>query len=149
MYLYMEVMHSRETIVSGLDKPELKQCSRCRSKILLSFFDKNRQGEYKKLCKNCSKKKPEGDWIDSLTDFGREHIDNINQDKVNKCRKLYIQSFVGRGFKYIGKLNEDDANYPANAGPQLSGDEIVIEFHLFKHAKKSSNDVQQMAVKTC
>jgi hypothetical protein len=31
----------------------LKTCSRCHSTILLSFFEKNRQGEHYKTCNNC------------------------------------------------------------------------------------------------
>ena len=36
---------------------ELRQCSRCKSKIELQYFEKNRQGEYFKCCNNCRGKK--------------------------------------------------------------------------------------------
>ena len=32
---------------------ELKQCTRCHSTILLTYFDTNRKGEYYKTCRNC------------------------------------------------------------------------------------------------
>ena len=35
----------------------LKTCSRCHSTMLLEFYDKNRKGEYFKLCNNCRRKK--------------------------------------------------------------------------------------------
>ena len=128
-------MQSKETYVSAFETPELRRCSRCRSNILLSFFDKNRQGEYKKLCKNCCAKKPEGNWADSLTDFGRENIDKLNENTINRCRKAFIQSFENRGFRYVGKMNQEEANFPEEHGPPPKGDEVVIEYHLFKNRK--------------
>ena len=32
---------------------ELRTCSRCKSTILLKFFERNRKGELFKLCNNC------------------------------------------------------------------------------------------------
>ena len=37
--------------------PELKQCTRCHSKLLLTYFGTNRQGELFKTCKNCRTKR--------------------------------------------------------------------------------------------
>ena len=34
-------------------KPELKQCSRCHSYCTLEHYEKNRKGEWFKLCNNC------------------------------------------------------------------------------------------------
>ena len=34
---------------------ELKQCSRCRSVMLLQYFETNRQGELYRTCNNCRK----------------------------------------------------------------------------------------------
>ena len=34
-------------------KPELKQCSRCHSNCTLEHYEKNRKGEWFKLCNNC------------------------------------------------------------------------------------------------
>ena len=34
---------------------ELKRCARCHSKLLLEFFDKNRQGEFKNVARDVVK----------------------------------------------------------------------------------------------
>ena len=127
----MQVMLSKDTFVGGEETQNLKKCSRCGSKLPFSFFDKNRQGEYKKLCKNCSKKKVAGTWVDSLTDFGREHLAEIDEDTVIKCRNAFVRGWLQQGAKYVGKLNDTDVQFPKNS-PDLQGDEILIEFHLFK-----------------
>ena len=44
--------------------------------------------------------------------------------------------FVGgynKGARYVGKLNDTDVEFPKN-NPDLHGDEILIEFHVFKTA---------------
>ena len=38
-------------------KPELKQCSRCHSTCTIEHYEKNRKGEWFKLCNNCRSKK--------------------------------------------------------------------------------------------
>ena len=38
-------------------KIELKQCSRCHSSVTLEHYEKNRKGEWFKLCNNCRSKK--------------------------------------------------------------------------------------------
>ena len=63
-------------------------------KTSFSFFDKNLQGEYNKLCKNCSKKKIAGPWADSLTDFGRAHLAEIDEDTVIKCRDACVRGWL-------------------------------------------------------
>ena len=128
-------MQSKETFLLGFETPELRRCSRCKSNILLSFLEKNRQGECNQLCRNCCAKKPEGKWVDSLTEFGRENIDKLNENAINRCRKAFIQSFENRGCKYVGKLSQEEANYPEECGPEPKGDEVVIEYHLFKNRK--------------
>ena len=42
---------------------ELRTCSRCKSTILLTFFERNRKGELFKLCNNCRQRKAE--WRDN------------------------------------------------------------------------------------
>ncbi len=37
---------------------ELRTCSRCKSTILLKYFEINRKGELYKLCNNCRNNKP-------------------------------------------------------------------------------------------
>ena len=34
-------------------KPELRKCSRCHSTCTLDHYEKNRKGEWFKLCNNC------------------------------------------------------------------------------------------------
>ena len=127
----MYVLKNKETILGSEETPNLKRCSRCGSKLPFSFFVKNRQGEYKKLCKNCSKRKVETKFEDSLTDFGKEHIAELNEDTVIECRNTFIRGWLQRGAKYVGKLNNADVDFPTNS-PDLKGEEIIIEFHLFK-----------------
>ena len=122
---------TRYSIVGGEEAPSLRKCSRCGSKLPFSFFDKNRQGEYKKLCKNCSKSKVDTTWLNSLTDFGKEHIEEINEQTVIECRNAFIRGWLNQGATYVGKLNSADVGFPTN-GTDLRGDEILIEFHLFK-----------------
>ena len=38
-------------------KPELKQCSRCHSTCTLEHYEKNRKGEWFKLCNSCRTKR--------------------------------------------------------------------------------------------
>ena len=40
----------------------LRQCSRCKSKLELAYFEKNRQGEYYKCCNNCLSKNRDGNF---------------------------------------------------------------------------------------
>ena len=40
-------------------KPELKQCSRCHSTCTLEHYEKNRKGEWFKLCNSCRTKNRE------------------------------------------------------------------------------------------
>ena len=77
------------------------------------------------MCKNCSKKKIAGPWADSLTDFGKEHIAELNEDTVIECRNTFIRGWLQRGAKYVGKLNNADVELPTNS-PDLKGDEIII-----------------------
>ena len=57
-------------------KPELKQCSRCHSNCTLENYDKNRKGEWFKLCNNCRGK-------------GQGWRDN-NKDKIQQYNNTYI-----------------------------------------------------------
>ena len=132
----MSILTTKYSIVGGEETPNLRKCSRCGSKLPFSFFDKNRQGEYKKLCKNCSKKKVDAKLLDSLTDFGKEHLGEINEDTVIKCRNAFVRGWLNQGATYVGKLNSEDVAFPKNS-TDLHGDEILIEYHLFKTDCKS------------
>ena len=58
----------------------LKTCSRCHSTMLLEFYDKNRKGEYYKLCNNCRHKNRE---------TAKTYYDN-NFDTVYKCKERFV-----------------------------------------------------------
>ena len=89
------------------------------------------KGSIRSFVKNCSKKKVDAKWLDSLTDFGKEHLGEINEDTVIKCRNAFIRGWLNQGATYVGKLNSADVGFPTN-GTDLRGDEILIEYHLFK-----------------
>ena len=63
-------------------KPELKQCSRCHSTCALEHFEKNRKGEWFKLCNNCRSSKREGN---------KRYRDN-NKDKIQQSRKTHYEN---------------------------------------------------------
>ena len=60
-------------------KTELKQCSRCHSTVTLEHYEKNRKGEWFKLCNNCRGKGKD------YKDSHKEEIqDNRNQYRETK-----------------------------------------------------------------
>ena len=65
----------------------------------------------------------EKNFADSLTDFGREHIAQLNKDTVIECRNAFIRGWLNRGATYTGRLNSADVALPTH-GPDLHGDEI-------------------------
>ena len=116
---------------------ELKRCARCHSKVLLDFFDKNRQGEFKKCCKNCCRKKQQENTsaydYDDLTAFGKSVIEYLDLDELAEERKAFIKLNVkDKGVKYIGKV-KDTTQYNLKDGmPVPKEDVILTEFHQFE-----------------
>ena len=120
---------------------ELKKCSRCHSRLLSEYFNKTRQGTYQKCCKNCSRRKREktpetyidiyNHWTDELTDFGKEHIKDLDEMTIVKCKLKFISEWTESGMTYIGRVHSSNVNFPTNIH-DVKGDEILIEFHKFK-----------------
>ena len=79
----------------------------------------------------CSKREVENKFAEGLTDFGRGHIAELNEDTVIECRSAFTRGWLQKGAMYVGKLNNSDVEFPTNS-PDLKGDEILMEFHLFK-----------------
>ena len=112
---------------------ELKRCARCHSKLLLEFFNKNRQGEFDKCCQRCCKNDithPEL-WEHDLTDLGWQRIQELDRKSVVKQRTSFINSWIAQGMKYKGKVKADTVDYPEDVA-KLKGDELLIEYHKFK-----------------
>ena len=135
----MNIMES--TITAGFAPEDLNQtrkCSRCRSELVESFFDRNRKGELKKCCKNCTRSKKINNVsknLEGLTDYGKTVINSLDEEKIEQAREMFIQQTIcmsaGR-FVHVGMLNKSDTDYPNDQMPNLRGDEVLIEYHLFR-----------------
>ena len=79
---------------------ELKQCSRCHSKCSLEHFEKNRKGEWFKLCNNCRSKNREHkneyrevkgeEYRQKERDYAIQYRKN-NPDKVAESNKYWAR----------------------------------------------------------
>ncbi len=68
------------------ESKELRQCSRCHSKILLKYFQIDRKGEYYKLCNNCrSIAYPLGVNRLDMTNDEYQQYRNEYRHKIDKC----------------------------------------------------------------
>ena len=87
----MNIMES--TITTGFapeDLNQIRKCSRCRSELVESFFDRNRKGELKKCCKNCTRSKNMNNVsknLEGLTDHGKTVINSLDEEKMNKLER--------------------------------------------------------------
>ena len=74
-------------------KPELRQCSKCHSTCTLEHFEKNRKGEWFKLCNNCRKCKREYDQDnrDEILYKKWKYREN-NKDKIQQSQKEYCEN---------------------------------------------------------
>ena len=63
-------------------KPELRKCSRCHSTCTLEHYEKNRKGEWFKLCNNCRGKS---------RDYIGEYRELKGEDNREKAREYAIQ----------------------------------------------------------
>ena len=78
-------------------KPELRKCTRCHSKILLQYFETNRQGELFKSCNNCrgSHKKQQIEYRENNRELLKS-ADAIyrlhNKEKIAEKYKLYREN---------------------------------------------------------
>ena len=75
-------------------KPELKQCSRCHSICTFEHYEKNRKGEWFKLCNNCRSTKREE--RKEYRDTHREEVlqqkrdyRRYNQGKIRQANRQY------------------------------------------------------------
>ena len=135
----MEIMESTKTTSFAIeDLNQIRKCSRCRSELVESFFDRNRKGELKKCCKNCTRSKKMNNVsknLEGLTDYGKTVINSLDEEKIEQAREMFIQQTIcmsaGR-FVHVGMLNKSDTYYPNDQMPNLRGDEVLIEYHLFR-----------------
>ena len=72
-------------------KPELRQCSRCHSTIMLKFFETNRMGELFKTCNNCRDRKK----------HKQEDSQSTDTDSTHYLEQLYNIGFTEEDIKQI------------------------------------------------
>ena len=80
-------------------KPELRKCSRCHSTCTLEHYEKNRKGEWFKLCNNCRGKNRElkneyrelkgEDYRQKARDYAIQYRKN-NIDKIIEYNKYWL-----------------------------------------------------------
>ena len=63
-------------------KPELKQCSRCHSTCTLEHYEKNRKGEWFKLCNNCRSR---------VRLIRNEYDATRKEEKQRKWKEYYVK----------------------------------------------------------
>ena len=95
------------------------------------FSTRTVKGSIRSCVRIAVKNKVDAKWLNSLTDFGKEHIEEISEQTVIECRNAFIRGWLNQGATYVGKLNREDVAFPKNS-PNLQGDEIIIEYHLSK-----------------
>ena len=61
-------------------KPELKQCFRCHSNCTLEHYEKNRKGEWFKLCNNCRNRNKK----DNKTYYNNHKEELLEQHRIYK-----------------------------------------------------------------
>ena len=86
-------------------KTELKQCSRCHSTVTLEHYEKNRKGEWFKLCNNCRhrKAKENQEYRESKGETYREkerqyakQYRKENPDKIEEYQKYWIDKHIDK-----------------------------------------------------
>lgn len=127
----MDLISSALTVGGGryYTENELRKCSRCHSTLLLSFFDKNRKGEHKRCCKNCKKNKDVYNFLDHLTDYGKDNLPKLHKELILDAREKHIDEMKSMGLKFVGLVDKSEYK---TTGPELNNDEILIEHQLFK-----------------
>ena len=81
--------------------PELKQCTRCHSNILLQYFELNRKGELFKSCNNCrtAHKHQQAQYRENNKDkimCAKAEYRYYNKDKIAEASKLYREGQKGQ-----------------------------------------------------
>ena len=69
-------------------KPELRKCSRCHSTCTLDHYEKNRKGEWFKLCNNCRRKRR--DENSDYRELKGEDYRQQERDYAAQCRKRML-----------------------------------------------------------
>ena len=73
--------------------------------------------------------------LEGLTDYGKTVINSLGEEKIEQAGEMFIQQTIcmsaGR-FVHVGMLNKSDTYYPNDQMPNLRGDEVLIEYHLFR-----------------
>ena len=86
-------------------KTELKQCSRCHSTVTLEHYEKNRKGEWFKLCNNCRHRnaKEKQEYRESKGETYREkerqyakQYRKENPDKIEEYQKYWIDKHIDK-----------------------------------------------------
>ena len=89
---------------------------------------KNRKGELFKCCDNCKNNKKTRTKANEIThDDDDEFINKARSDYV----KLVLDQFKGK-LIYRGIASPNDINFPHSSFPNPTGNEILIEYHVFE-----------------
>ena len=78
-------------------KPELRQCTRCHSNILLQYFELNRKGELFKLCNNCrtTRRNQKAIYRENNRDkilLEQAEYRYYNKEKIAEASKIYREN---------------------------------------------------------
>ena len=106
---------------------ELRKCSRCHSTKLVEYFSLNNKGELFKLCNNCRKTQ-------------RRDVE------INVARQQFINEILeksGNILEYKHILNPDDIDFPTDNFKALTGEELLVEYHLFYIKSSDTNIIQR------
>ena len=93
-------------------KPELKQCSRCHSTCTLEHYEKNRKGEWFKLCNNCRSKNREekNTYRESRGEAHREkeraYARQYRKNNIEKIEEYNIYWITKHADKYKDEIQE-------------------------------------------
>ena len=139
---------------------ELIKCSRCRTSKLKSDYDINSKGKLYKTCNNCRKSKTEK--INNLTeerivsdlnirtfiscdtspsiDIVLKNIPiEIDNNNITIARFQFVTDFLQMNSKckmeWLGLIDMDKSDIGNRDMPvfkALTGDEYIVEYHLFK-----------------
>ena len=86
-------------------KPQLRQCSRCHSTCTLEHYEKNRKGEWFKLCNNCRGKSR--DYIGEYRDLKGEGSRQKARDYAVQYRKHNIEQIIEYNKHWISQQTDE------------------------------------------
>ena len=116
----------------------LRTCSRCHSTMLLEFYDKNRKGEYFKLCNNCRHKKKEyrEENKEEISEYRDTHKEQIAATckKYNDEHKLERKEYYDNNYdKIMARKDAYAAKCRANPLECSNCGKSVLKYMVARH----------------